>query len=239
MDAAAKETRLLKSTPASADETGPTKRGARFMKGTATITAAMYAPKADVRRGGAVSGLGSAPRYLKTKNEMSTIAAHGAIQYSTKKSQLSENETRSVPPHTASPVAIAPPTRTEDPRLTGTSSARRESPLEYRFGALAAKRFTTSRRSRGTTSPPPKAWANTSTGSPQKPRDIVNRTPITSTQMHATAIPRNAGAKTRRRAVSRARYREKSAAYGAQLSGIEAARIVMNANPAIPPPEGA
>src|SRR2546425_13233392 len=111
MDAAAKETRLLKSTPASADETGPTKRGARFMKGTATITAATKAAKADARHGGAVSGLGSAPRCLKTKNEMSTLAAHGAIQYSTKKSQLSQNETRLVLPHTAVQLSIPPPRR--------------------------------------------------------------------------------------------------------------------------------
>src|SRR5947208_1464758 len=76
-------------------------------------------------------------------------------------------------------------------------------------------------------------------GPSRKRHGVRNMPPITSQRMHATAIKRNAGAKTRRRAGSRARYREKSAAYGAQIKGIEAARIVMNANPAIPPPEGA
>ena len=41
-----------------------------------------------------------------------------------------------------------------------------------------------------------------------------------------------------RGAVSRGKYREKSAAYGAQLRGIDAATIVINANPATPPSEG-
>ena len=65
-------------------------------------------------------------------------------------------------------------------------------------------------------------------------RDVVSNTPIDSTQMQATAIPRNEARKMLRRAVCGARYREKSAAYGAQLRGIEAARIVMKANPTIP-----
>src|SRR6267378_1270637 len=145
---------------------------------------------------------------------------------------------RFVPPHAASAVAIAPPTRTEDHRFTGTSRARRESPLEYRFGALAAKRFTTNRRSNGATRLLPRAWAKTRTGSPSEPRDVVSNTPIVSTQVQATAIPRNEARKMLRRAACRARYREKSAAYGAQLRGIDAARIVMKANPTIPPPMG-
>src|SRR6267143_1215320 len=81
-------------------------------------------------------------------------------------------------------------TKKEDHRFTGTSRARRESPLEYRFGALAAKRFTTNSRSSGATRLLPKAWAKTRTGSPRKPRDVVSNTPIDSTQMQATAIPR-------------------------------------------------
>jgi hypothetical protein len=56
--------------------------------------------------------------------------------------------------------------------------------------------------------------------------------------MQATAIPRKEARKMLRRAVCGARYREKSAAYGAQLRGIEAARIVMKANPTIPPRMG-